>query len=201
MKGEDASVYVSRAAAYAGRNRHDLAIGDLDKAIELDPKLPAAYLGRGEAYEKSGNTEKAIADYKKTLDLDAANESAKTSLQRLQPVQAKVEPKPVVPDPAPPVTTNTIPEMVNVGQIGASGAKLAMPTYPPAARAMGIQGKVMVQVTLDEDGKVVAVKATSGPTSLRQPSEDAARRSKYTPVKVGEKAVKATGYVVYNFVN
>jgi TonB family protein len=205
MKGEDASVYVSRGTAYAGRNRYDLALGDYDKAIELDPKMPAAYLNRGEAHEKSGNTQKAIADYQKVLDLDAANETAKASLLRLQPVQAKVEPKPVVPDPAPPATNNTsannIPDVLNLGQISSANAKLSMPVYPTAARAMGIQGKVTVQVTLDEEGKVVSAKATVGPSSLRGAAEEAARRSKFNPSKIGDKPVKAAGFVIYNFVN
>lgn len=208
MKAEDASVYVSRGSAYAGRNRYDLALGDFDKAIELDPKMTSAYMNRGEAHEKSGNTQKAIADYQKVLDLDAANESAKASLLRLQPVQAKVEPKPVVPDPGSPASNNTantttsnVPDILNIGQISSALAKLAMPVYPAAARAMGIQGKVTVQVTLDEEGKVLSSKATAGPTSLRGAAEEAARRSKFTPSKVGDKTVKATGYVIYNFVN
>jgi hypothetical protein len=56
-------------------------------------------------------------------------------------------------------------------------------------------------VSFDEQGKVTAAKATSGPSSLRGVSEDAAKRSKFSPAKVGDRAVKATGYVVYNFVN
>ena len=201
MKGDDASTYLHRGIAYLAKNRPDLAIGDFNRTVELDPTNAAAYLNRGNSYEKSGNIPKAIGDYQKTLDLDSNNEAAKSSLQKLQAVQTKPEPKPVVPDnPPAAVPAAGTPEMVNVGQIN-NAIKLAMPVYPLMARQMNIQGKVMVQVTLDEEGKVVTVKATSGPVPLRAASEDAARKSKFNAVRVGDKAVKATGYVVFNFVS
>jgi TonB family protein len=201
MKGDDASTYLNRGIAYSAKNRPDLAIGDFSKAVELDPMNSAAYFNRGSSYEKSGNIQKAIGDYQKVLDLDTNNEAAKTNLHKLQAVQTKPEPKPVVPDNPPPAgpAANT-PETVNVGQIN-NAVRLAMPVYPAMARQMNIQGKVMVQVTLDEEGKIVSVKATSGPSALRAVSEDAARKSKFNVVRVNDKAVKATGYVVFNFVN
>jgi TonB family protein len=210
MKSEDAGVYASRAAAYAGRNRYDLALGDLDKAVELEPKRAVNYFNRGVAHEKLGNNQKAIEDYSKALDLDTAYEAARTGLAKLQPTQAKAEqPKTAQPvpeqktdAPAPPANTATnAPEFINIGQIGASSAKLTTPVYPVAMRQMKIQGKVIVQVTLDEEGKVLLAKATSGPSGLRAVSEEAVRRSKFSPPKVGDKAVKAMGYVIFNFVN
>jgi TonB family protein len=201
MKGDDASTYLHRGIAYLAKNRPDLAIGDFNKTVELDPTNAAAYLNRGNSYEKSGNIQKAIGDYQKTLDLDSNNEAAKNSLQKLQAVQAKPEPKPVVPDnPPSAVPAAGTPEVVNVGQIN-NAVRLAMPVYPVMARQMNVQGKVVVQVTLDEEGKVVTVKATSGPVGLRAASEDAARKSKFNPIRVGDKVVKATGYVVFNFVS
>jgi TonB family protein len=210
MKGDDAGAYVSRAAAYAGRDRYDLALGDLNKAIEIDPKRVETWLNRGTAHEKLGNTQKAAEDYSKALDLDAANEPAKTALQRLQaqaktelpkPAPTIAEPKTALPQPGPATTAATTPEFLNIGPISSSSARLATPIYPVAARQMNIQGKVTVQVTFDEEGKVISAKATSGPNALRGVSEEAARRSKFTPVKIGDKVVKGMGYIVYNFVN
>ena len=40
------------------------------KAIELDPKLTAAYNNRGNAYHNLKNYEVAIADYTKAIELD-----------------------------------------------------------------------------------------------------------------------------------
>lgn len=205
MKKEDASVYVSRATGYSGRKRHDLAIADLNKAIELDPKQAVAFFRRGEAYELSGDKPKAMEDYKKASDLEPANEPAKTNFQRLQ-AELKPAPKPVNPPETvaantPPAADTAVPDVLNLGQISSSMASLAMPVYPNTARQMGIEGKVIVQVNLDEEGKVTYAKATSGAASLRGVSEDAAKRSKFTAAKVNNKAVKATGYIVYNFVS
>lgn len=202
MKGDNASTYLNRGIAYSARNRLDLAIGDFNKAVELDPMNAVAYFNRGSSYEKSGNIQKAIGDYQKALDLDSNNEAAKTSLQKLQAAaQPKPEPKPPVTD-TPPVAgpAAAVPEIVSVGQIN-NAIKLAMPVYPAMARQMNIQGKVVVQVTLDEEGKVLSAKATSGPPALRSVSEDAAKKSKFNAVKMGDKTVKATGYVVFNFIS
>ena len=205
MKEENASVYLNRGAAYAGRNRYDLAISDFDKSINLDPSQPAAYVNRGSSYEKSGDLKKATADYQKALELDTANESAKSGLARIETELAKLQPKPVLPQPAAtvaaPASDVSVPEMLNVGQINSNAARLAMPVYPQTARQMRIQGKVVVQITLDEEGKILSAKATSGPGALRAASEDAVRKSKFDPAKVGDKPVKAMGFVVFNFVS
>jgi protein TonB len=58
---------------------------------------------------------------------------------------------------------------------------------------------VVIEVMLDEEGKVLGAKALSGPVSLRSISESAARNSKFKPVVVGSKAVQAVGYINYNF--
>jgi hypothetical protein len=36
---------------------------------------------------------------------------------------------------------------------------------------------------------------------LRNPAEAAARQSKFNPVRVGGQAVRATGVILYNFIN
>jgi protein TonB len=56
-------------------------------------------------------------------------------------------------------------------------------------------------VTISEEGKVISAKATSGPSMLRIAGETAAMRSKFKPILAGNQAVKATGFIVYNFVN
>ncbi len=148
--------------------------------------------------------QKALGDYQKAVDLDGNNEAAKSSLQRLQAEQAKLnpEPKPVeaaalpVAEPPKPAAPSG---PVNVGSLKNHAVKLMMPVYSAIDRQRNIQGVVTVQITLDEEGKVLEAKATSGPTSLRASSEDAIRRSKFKPARVGEQAVKATGFINYNF--
>ena len=49
----------------------DLAIGDLTKALELNPKFTEAYYQRGLAYEGKGSLEAAHRDYDRVVELDA----------------------------------------------------------------------------------------------------------------------------------
>lgn len=204
MKGDDASTYLSRGLAYSARNRPDLALGDFNKAIELDPKHSSAYFNRGMFYEKSGDTDKAIGDYEKVVSLDASNEPAKQNLQKLKASLVKPEPPKMVPaapvQVVPSAPDAVSPAVVNLGQIN-NAIKLAMPVYPAMARQMNIQGKVVVQINIDEEGDVISVKATTGPIALRAASEEAARRSKFSPAKFGDKPAKSTGFVVFNFVS
>ena len=59
----------------------------------------------------------------------------------------------------------------------------------------------MVRVQIDEAGNVTRTKAIcSGDDDLRIVSEEAARKSKFTPTFLDGEAVKVTGIIVYNFV-
>jgi TonB family protein len=77
---------------------------------------------------------------------------------------------------------------------------LPRPTYSPLARAAHVQGTVVVQVLIDEEGKVVAAAAISGHPLLQSGSVKAAREAVFTPTKLDGAPVKVTGVVQYNFV-
>lgn len=230
LNPKDVSVYLSRGRAYSNKKDYDLAIEDYNKVIELNPKEAMAYFNRGESYEKKGNALQAIGDYQKVLELDGNNESAKIILKRLQDEQAKIEQAKAeklkaeqtkieeakkieaakieeakkleaakAASPKPPEAA-AAPQSVELGQLNSLALKLAVPIYPAVAQNMKIQGKVTVQIALDEEGKVVSAKAVSGHQLLRTAGEDAAFRSKFKPTLVNNQAVKATGFIVYNFV-
>lgn len=199
MNAEAVTSLLGRGVAYYNKKWYDLAIADYNKVIELNPKSSAAFANRGEAYEKKGNSDLAAADYKKALDLDPANESAKTNSTRLQAEQAKAmqKPEPIVPAPT---TVPVIPEFVSLGQLTESSAiRMVKPIYSPIALKSNIGGKVIVDVEIDTEGNVTSAKTVSGHQFLRQNSEDAARKSKFKPAMVGNQAVKAKGFIVYNF--
>lgn len=213
MNPADSTIYFSRGMAYFNKKNFIPAIGDFDKVIELDPTESMAFFSRGVALENTGKFEKALEDLKKAVELDADNEPAKNALAR---VEAKV-PKPVPTAPAKTPATvaqvQTVPEeekpvadpatTANVpyeaGSLREQALKLAVPAYPVLERQNRTEGIVTVQVTLDESGKVMSAKATNGPKGLRNASEEAAKRSKFKPVTVGGRPVRATGTVVYNF--
>ena len=70
---------------------------------------------------------------------------------------------------------------------------------PTAAAATNVQGKVDVQVTIDEAGKVISSKAVSGPFLLRHAAERAAWNARFTPTYLSKIAIKVSGVIVYNF--
>ncbi len=77
--------------------------------------------------------------------------------------------------------------------------KLVKPSYPSDAFVIRAQGKVEVEVTIGEDGKVVKAKAVSGHPFLRLPSEQAAKASTFLPTYIDGKPIIVTGVIVYNF--
>ena len=215
LNPKDATVYLNRGRAYLNKKNYDLAIEDYNKVIELSPSEAMAYFNRGESYEKKGNALQAIGDYQKVVELDGNNESAKIILKRLQDEQAKAEKlraeqakieeakkQEAAAKVEPPKTPEipAVPKTVELGQLNNLAVKLGTPVYPPAAQQMKIQGKVTVQIALDEKGEVVSVKAVSGHQFLRAAAEDAARRSIFKPALVGNQAIKSTGFIVFNFV-
>ena len=87
----------------------------------------------------------------------------------------------------------------SLGVITGKASYLPKPPYPQMAKAVGAGGPVNVQVTIDENGNVISAKAVSGHLMLRQVSEEAARKAKFSPTTLSEVPVKVTGIIVYNF--
>jgi TonB family protein len=199
LNPKEVSVYLNRGLAHYNQKNYDLAASDYDKAIELNPGDSMLYFNRGNSYEKMGNLQKALVDYRKAFELDAGNEAAKLSLQRLQTAEAKILPKPNAAEKTLVSEPSKTPPGVELGALIDRAVRLIKPVYPPNAQKMNIEGQVTVQVTLDEEGNVVTAKATAGPPLLRTTCEDAARKSKFKPATVGNQAVKATGFISYNF--
>jgi TonB family protein len=213
LNQKEPSIYFSRGLAHFNKQSYTTAIADFDKVIELDPKEAMAYFKRANALEKLGSFEKALSDYQKAVELDPENEPAKAALQKLQAVLPKPSPTPTntptvqKKDPVPQTTTaatttngnSATAEPANFGALNRFAARLVTPIYPTIERQRNTEGLVTVEVTLDETGRVVSAKAISGPRGLRQAAEDAVRKSKFNPVKVSENAVKANGFINFNF--
>jgi TonB family protein len=89
---------------------------------------------------------------------------------------------------------------VSGGVVNGQATSLVKPAYPAAARAVRAEGAVNVQVTIDEEGRVISASAVSGHPLLRAAAEKAARESKFSPTRLQGQSVKVTGVIVYNFV-
>jgi TonB family protein len=191
MKADNQVAYVGRGKTHYNLKAYDLSLKDFDKAIELNPKDSVALFNRGVAQEKLGDSKKAMADYQSALDLDPNNEPAKTNLKRLQDEEAAEAAR-----NAPPPT----PEFVYLGTLTNSHAvRMITPTYSIVAQRANVEGKVSVDVELDENGDVVSAKAVSGPQMLRGSAEDAAKRSRFKPATFNGKPIKSKGSILYNF--
>jgi TonB family protein len=195
MKADNAVAYFGRGRAHYNLKSYDLSVKDFDKVVELNPKDSAAFLNRGESYEKLGDTSRAMADYQKAIDLDPANEVAKASIKRLRDAAAAAAAAEAAKNTPPPP-----PEFVNVGTLSSTNAvKMAVPIYSVIAQRSNVEGKVVVDVELDETGEVVWAKASSGHQMLRSSAEDAAKRSKFKPALYNNRPIKSKGQIVYNF--
>lgn len=117
-------------------------------------------------------------------------------------VMSKPTPSPSV-SPSPRISpTPVVPaQNVNAGIMNSRAISLVTPAYPQSARQVNAAGEVKVQISIDEQGNVTSAKAVSGNPLLRSPAEAAARQSRFNPVKVGDQAVKANGFLLYNFIN
>ena len=72
---------------------------------------------------------------------------------------------------------------------------LPKPIYPLAARKAHASGRVVVEVVIDEQGRIIAARAVKGHRLLRAASIAAAKRSRFSSA-----SIKLTGTIVYTFV-
>jgi TonB family protein len=75
----------------------------------------------------------------------------------------------------------------------------AEPVYPSEARRRGIAGAVVVEVTVDETGKVIDAKAMCGPDPLIPTTVEAARRWRFSPTLLSGQPVKVIGTISFYF--
>jgi len=88
---------------------------------------------------------------------------------------------------------------VSGGVLNGTAVMLPPPVYPEAAKRMRTGGMVVVEVVLDESGKVVSAVATSGPQVLRDAAVSAALKARFSPTKLSGQPVKVSGIINYKF--
>jgi len=105
------------------------------------------------------------------------------------------------PPPAPkPAPKPQVPTVLKVSRVLNSQALLLpKPNYPPLARNIRLQGSVIVQVLIDESGKVISAKATSGHPLFTAEAQRAAMQARFSPTMIGETPVKVSGVITYEF--
>jgi TonB family protein len=90
--------------------------------------------------------------------------------------------------------------VISGGVLNGKAVSKPPPVYPPIARAARASGTVVVQITVDEEGNVIAAQAVSGHPLLQAAAVAAARRARLSPTRLSGQPVKVTGILTYNFV-
>ena len=88
---------------------------------------------------------------------------------------------------------------VSGGVLNGTALSLPSPSYPEAARRMRMTGVVVVQVVVDETGKVISADAISGPSVLKDAALQAALKARFSPTKLSGQPVKVSGVINYRF--
>ncbi|MDQ3134928.1 MAG: TonB family protein [Acidobacteriota bacterium] len=105
--------------------------------------------------------------------------------------------------PPPPKATPTPPPRprapVSGGVLNGKATSKPAPPYPPIAKAARASGTVVVQITVDESGKVVSARAVSGHPLLQQAAVQAAYGARFSPTMLSGQPVKVTGTISYTF--
>ncbi|MDT4898287.1 MAG: periplasmic protein TonB [Acidobacteriota bacterium] len=102
------------------------------------------------------------------------------------PPVAKAAPKPLL-------------KPITGGVLNGKALVLPKPGYPSAAKSARLSGIVVVEVVIDESGKVIAAKASSGHSLLRQAAVQAAQGARFSPTLLSGQPVKVSGEINYNF--
>lgn len=146
------------------------------------------------------------------------------TLQIAQPMARRVAPRPSAPPPmivstdaasATPMSRNGLGssggrgfgagdvrtrEPISGAVLNGKAVALPPPIYPAIARQSHAQGLVLVEVLIDESGKVRSARAVSGNPLLTGAAVKAATAAKFTPTLLSGLPVKVKGTVTYNFV-
>ena len=83
--------------------------------------------------------------------------------------------------------------------VAATALQRVNPIYPPLARNQGIEGNVILDATIAQDGSVPKVKVVSGPPSLADAATRAVRQWRFSPAMLNGKPVEVEQRVTIVF--
>ncbi len=111
------------------------------------------------------------------------------------PAAAPPPPPPPKPTPEPPKKGT----VVSGGVLNGKAISKPAPPYPANAKAVRASGTVVVQILVDESGKVLSATAVSGHPLLRAAATAAARQARFSPTLLSGQPVRVNGTITYNF--
>jgi protein TonB len=122
----------------------------------------------------------------------------------------KEEPEPDVPAPKLSLAAHdpsinslvrvALPSAPKSDLVPASLVSRVNPLYPSLARQLGVSGTVVMEVKIEKNGSVGAVRVTAGAMQLRQAAIDAVKQWRYKPASLNGSPVESTAEVKVNFI-
>ncbi|MDT5061193.1 MAG: hypothetical protein QOH63_1652 [Acidobacteriota bacterium] len=103
------------------------------------------------------------------------------------------------PQPTQPAVNPPAQMPLTGGVLNDKAIELPAPKYPVDAKQNRIKGTVKVEVTIDQEGNVVAAEAVEGPKELREAAVEAAKKARFTPTRLHGQLIKVYGVLVYKF--
>jgi TonB family protein len=98
-----------------------------------------------------------------------------------------------------PEGSSTIVVRRSGGVLAGSATHREEPAYPEEAKRLRVSGTVLVEVTVDETGKVIQSRVLCGDVLLSYSAEQAARKWQFTPTLLDGAPVKVVGTITFNF--
>lgn len=98
-----------------------------------------------------------------------------------------------------PATGKAAYRIVTEGVINGKALSLPIPSYPAEAKLAQVSGTVVVQVLIDERGKVVRSGAVSDHSLLQYAAREAACGAIFAPTVLKGNPVQVSGIITYNF--
>jgi TonB family protein len=182
--------YAAAREKLASRQIQIASIGRPPVLGDMTSKLPNPFTGPQPANSSEAKTGA-------NTSLNTAPPTA-TPQSSQAPAATKPEPTPSPSMAATPTTPETDDNTIITGSLSGRERRRVMPVYPATAKTAGVAGVVRVFVLVDEKGKVT-VKGSEGPAMLKQAAEDAARKWTFAPTMVGNRLVRISGHIDFEF--
>jgi TonB family protein len=184
---------VSSATAGAGKSAADSVKAAEAAQAALDAELQAQDQKFFKSYDRTRElaaAAKAAGD-KAAADVAAEREAAATKAAAKARADAA----------AAAARAKAKAEAVRVGPQIKTPTKIkdVRPVYPAIAQAAKVQGVVVIEATIGDDGKVVDTRVVKSVPLLDQAALDAVRQWEYTPTQVKGKAVPVVMTITVNF--
>jgi TonB family protein len=85
------------------------------------------------------------------------------------------------------------------GVLNSKASLEGLPAYPEKAKQLRIEGRVEIQLLVNEDGEVIFANPLSGPEALWAAAVKGAVGARFPPFTIEDRPSKVTGRIIFDF--